>query len=44
MVLTVDAILSPVVGYLLDRFGTKENRLQRLLDPGFGTSAEQHHR
>src|SRR5438093_13299097 len=23
MVLTVDAILSPVVGYLLDRFGTK---------------------
>jgi MFS family permease len=24
MVLTVDAILSPVVGYLLDRFGTKK--------------------
>jgi MFS family permease len=25
MVLTVDAILSPVVGHLLDRFGTKKS-------------------
>src|SRR5207245_9573038 len=41
MVLTVDAILSPLVGYLLDRFDTK-NRLWRLSRPVTGTSVEQH--
>jgi MFS family permease len=41
IVLTVDAMLSPVVGYLLDRYGTKKSRDRRLHYSGLRPVLEQ---